>query len=125
MDIIETTLGTGPHTKPGPVFRVVEAILRAIIPAANPDFERSYESVRKWWIEIGSGGVPQRELGFDDQGEVIVAAPVGKNFGIFTDSNATFVVEDHLFVAPSLFEAAWSSFENRWAKRHPALPTRS
>ena len=124
MDIIETTLGTGPRTKPGPVFRAVESVLRAIIPAANPDFERSYESVCKWWIEIDSAGAPHRELGFDSSGDVIAAAPVGKNFGFFTDSNAVFAVKDHPVIERSLFVAAWSSFENRWAERHPELPAR-
>jgi hypothetical protein len=116
--VIETKLGTGPRDRPSPLFRVVERCLRAIIPAANPDFEDFYGSVCKWWIEIDAGGVPQRELGFDEQGIVIAAAPMGSNFGFFTDSNAVFVVEDHSAVEASLFDAAWLSFESRWAQEH-------
>lgn len=116
--VIETKLGTGPRDRPGPLFRVLEHCLRAIIPAANPDFEDSYGSVCKWWIEIDAGGVPQRELGFDEQGNAIAAAPMGSNFGFFTDSNALFVVEDHAAVDASLFDAAWLSFESRWTQEH-------
>ncbi len=122
--IIETTLGTGPHAKPGQLLRVIERCLRAIVPAANPDFERSYESVCKWWIEIDSAGEPQRELGFDKQGDVIAAAPMGRNFGFFTDSKAVFAVDDHPVVEQSLFDAAWASFESRWAEGHPERQTR-
>jgi hypothetical protein len=116
VDVIETTLGTGPEAKPRLVFRFVERCLRAIIPAANPDFERSYVKVCKWWVEIDSAGTPQRELGLNERGEVIVASPIGKNFGFFTDSNAVFAVADHPVVEHPLFEAAWHSFEDRWAR---------
>lgn len=116
VDVIETTLGTGPRAKPRLVFRFVERCLRAIIPAANPDFERSYVKVCKWWVEIDSAGTPQRELGFNERGEVIAASPIGKNFGFFTDSNVVFAVADHPDVEHRLFEAAWHSFEDRWAK---------
>lgn len=114
--VIETTLGTGARTKPGLVLRAFERLLRAIIPAANPDFERSYGSVCKWWIEIDSAGAPQRELGFDAQGEVIAAAPIGRNFGFFTDSNAVFAAAEHPLVEPALFESAWSAFQSRWVE---------
>ena len=46
-------------------------------------------------IEIDPAGVAQRELGFNERGEVIVAGPMGKNFGFFTDSNATFAPADY------------------------------
>jgi len=111
--IIETPLGTGPHRQRGLAPRAVEHVLRAIIPAANPDFEHCYDSVRKWWIEIDSRGEPQRELGFDERGDVIVAAPMGKNFGFFTDSNAVFDVNDHPVVEQFLFDSAWASFVDR------------
>jgi len=78
VDVIETTLGTGPRAKPRLVFRFVERCLRSIIPAANPDFERSSVKVCKWWVEIDSAGTPQRELGFNERAEVIVASPIGK-----------------------------------------------
>lgn len=120
VNVIETTLGTGPFPKPGLMFAVIERFLRALIPAANPDFEHSYERVFKWWIEIDAEGVAQRELGFDEAGEVIVAGPLGKNFGFFTDSNATFAPAEYAAVEPASFEAAWSAFERRWAQQQHA-----
>lgn len=93
-----------------------------IIPAANPDFEDSFESVRKWWIEINAEGEPQRELGFNERGEVIAAAPIGKNFGFFTDSHATFAHKEHRRVERTLFERTWSDFESQFAERQDTRP---
>ena len=117
MYVIEKTLGTEPSPPMGRLFRIFMSCLQAIIPAANPDFENSYESVCKWWIEINAAGEPERELGFDEHGKVIVAAPLGENFGVFTDSNATFTPGEHRSVEPGLFEATWSRFENEFAER--------
>ncbi|MGJ5818633.1 hypothetical protein [Paludibaculum fermentans] len=122
MVVIETTLGTGPWplTKPGPIERVLVRLLSATIPAANPDFDPLFENVRMWWVEIDPAGVPQRELGFDEQGQIIVAAPLGDNFGFFTDSNMTFSPNEHPTVLNASFESAWAEFESHWAERSRA-----
>ena len=120
VHFIETTVGTGPRPKSTGVLRVLESVLRAIIPAANPDFECRYESVLKWWLELNPAGEPQRELGFDEHGGVIAAAPMGRNFGFFTDSNATFVHHEYPVVEQVLFEETWSEFERRFDRLHSA-----
>jgi hypothetical protein len=122
MVVIETTLGTGPwpQSKPGLIWPVLEPLLRAVIPAANPDFDPLFEKVRKWWVEIDPAGVPQRELGFDERGQIIVAAPLGPNFGFFTDANMTFSPDEHPVVSNDAFESAWSEFESHWVEREGA-----
>ena len=117
MRVIETTLGTGPWTARSHNWlqRAIVRLLYAVIPAANPNFEGSYEKVRRWWIEIDELGTPQRELGFNEGGEVIVAGPIGRNNGFFTDSNATFSLEDGQGIEQTRFEAEWSEFEGRFS----------
>jgi hypothetical protein len=117
VTIIETAPGTATRAKTGVVSAAVERLLRAIVPAANPDFDRCYGDVSKWWIELNPAGEPQRELGFNPRGEVVVAAPMGRDFGFFTDSNAVFEPADYPAVQQALFEAAWSEFESRWRER--------
>lgn len=118
MRIVETTLGTGPRSKLGPGWVLVERILRAMIPAANPDFEKHYEAVAKWWVEVDPAGIPQRELGFNQYGKAIVAAPLGNNFGFFTDTGQpVFEADDFAIVDEQVFEAAWNDFEETWISR--------
>lgn len=115
MAVIETTLATEPQEPddPGLFAAAIEKVLRATLPAANPDFEELYGAVRKWWVEVDEEGVPQRELGFDQSGRAIVAGPFGENFGFWTDSNMKFTIDEHPPVAAERFEAAWRAFENR------------
>jgi hypothetical protein len=73
--------------------------------------------VTKGWVEIDAAGVPQRELGFDNEGQAIAAAPFGKNFGFFTDtSTPVFDPGDFREADHPCFEAAWAEFESRWQR---------
>lgn len=113
--IVETTLGTGPHSETGPLFALFERLLRAVFPAANPNFEKHYEAVAKWWVEVDPDGIPQRELGFDHDDTVIVAAPLGNNFGFFTDTcQPVFDTDEFAVIEARAFEAAWNEFEKSW-----------
>jgi len=117
MKVIETTLGTYERDDP-PKRSWLARVLCAVFPMANPDFEGSYWRVRRWWVEIDGTGAPERELGFAEDGEAIVAAPVGSNFGYFTDSNMTFDPDEYREVPAETFEAAWSTFAARWSEQH-------
>lgn len=52
-----------------------------LAPKVNPDFHDKYHNVVYWWLELNEESVPVREIGFDDDGEVIVAAPFARNKG--------------------------------------------
>ncbi|PKG36986.1 hypothetical protein [Psychromonas sp. Urea-02u-13] len=64
--------------------RIGNAIDKKKIASTNPDFHEAYNNVIYWWLELTAGDIPVRELGFDCNGEVIVAGPLGKNMGLFT-----------------------------------------
>lgn len=76
-------------TGPWPALRgwrqMLVRALTLVIPRANPDLEPVYEHVAYWWLEIGDDGLVAREVGFASDGRAIAAAPLGNNWGIFTD----------------------------------------
>ena len=115
MKVIETTLGTERSSEaPSLAFAIIERAVRKLIPLANPDFESSYERVRRWWVEVDERGTPQRELGFDRDGTVALAGPLGDNFGSWTDSTMTFNPAEHNVVPEEVFESARSQFAGKW-----------
>ena len=104
MRVIATNLGTaiGPEQQRR---SFLEKIIRAVLPAANPDTEPLFAKVRLWWIEIDDAGTPQRELGFGATKEVLVASPLGENMGYWTDSPMEFTAEgEYEPVDPHAFE---------------------
>jgi hypothetical protein len=119
MTVIETTKATGPSASPHPskIERTLTWFTHRVFPLANPDFEDVYPRVCNWWVEINAAGVPQRELGFDDSREMIVAGPIGRNMGFWTDSAMVFEVADYQVVPNDEFESAWLAYE----ASHPNL----
>jgi len=113
MPVIATTLATEIDATPSP-HPLLEKILRALMPAATLDFEPLYSKVRLWWVEVDPEGIPQRELGFDDAGVAIVAGPIGKNLGFWTDSHMTFDPAENTVVQFETFNLTWADFERRW-----------
>ena len=116
MKVVETTLGTERNDEPNSLFFTIPVrVARKLILLANPDFDSSYALGRKWWIEVDGSGTPQRELGFDAAGKVIVAGPLGgprgENYGFWTDSTMTFKPADYVVVSENAFEMAWALFE--------------
>lgn len=60
------------------------------IPKANPDFENLIDDVSEWQLEIdGETGLPDREIGLDVNGQVILIMPWRENYGFWTDNNIT------------------------------------
>lgn len=92
----------------------MEKALRAVLPASNLDFESLYPTVSRWWVEVSDAGYPQREIGFAESGEPIVAGPLGRNCGYWTDSSEVFEVDQHEPVPAAEFEEAWVRFQTDW-----------
>lgn len=86
--------------------RLIKAIL-FFIPRANPDHEKLYPSVAKWFIEIDENGVPIREIGIDKNNVPLFAAPNRNNFGLWTDSDERFKVEELELSTKEEFEFLW------------------
>jgi hypothetical protein len=63
-------------------------VLTTIIPKANPDFEKEIDNVHEWLIEFNKDTeVPQREIGVDNNGRMIMIMPFRKNYGYWTDND--------------------------------------
>ena len=97
---------------------VVQKVASTIIPAANPDFDGKIDDVHQWLLEVDDeDGTPQREIGLDDKGSVMMIMPWKKNCGFWTDSHVR--VDDLAksytiqFVDQLEFEKLWSRFENQ------------
>jgi|SRR5688572_13354773 hypothetical protein len=92
--------------------KVAESIFSKIVPEANPDFEKKIDEVKIWLIECdNNGGLPQREIGIDKDGQVIIKMPFKNNWGYWTDNNL--VLEDFRQrfqtneISQDFFETKW------------------
>lgn len=101
-----------------------EQLLRWVVPAANPDLEPYFDKVHVWWLEIEDNGEPLREIGFDENGDAIVLAPIEGNFGFLLDASDDWSdsTEDS-FKAAEKFDRAWTSlwFKFEELDRHNRL----
>ena len=90
-------------------------ILKSIIPVANPDFDDKIDSVEYWLVECDEvSGVPEREIGLDQQGRVIAKMPFKANCGCWTDSTVLFTDFKKSFnasmISKEVFEQHWTQF---------------
>jgi len=92
--------------------KAIVSILTSIIPKANPDFDDKIDKVRYWLLECDSGsGIPEREIGIDDQGRVILKMPYRNNYGYWTDNNLTLNDFKTTFATS---EISRESFDKEW-----------
>ncbi|WP_460219307.1 hypothetical protein [Psychroserpens sp. MEBiC05023] len=93
--------------------KAIIGILGSIIPKANPDFENKIDLVETWIVELDSEtGIPEREIGMDKDGRIIVIMPFKNNYGYWTDNNLLLTdFKDHFDIT----ELNQDSFENYWS----------
>lgn len=97
-----------PWQKPPYLVSLVLKVISAIIPMANPDFEKLYPEVRVWLLEVAlPEGLPQREVGLNKSRDPIVAGPIGNNYGFWVDGPEPVKWEDYPKVEPLLFKESW------------------
>lgn len=89
-------------------------ILSWIFPKANPDFENFLGRVTMWNLEFkDENSEPEREVGLDSTGVVIVKMPYKENMGYWTDNNMTLEGFKKQFqVTPinkEIFEKRWNT----------------
>jgi len=75
---------------------------------ANPDNEKFYPQVKKWFLEIGEDGLAAREIGIDEDDNPLFSAPNDRNWGFFTDSDEGFEDDDLVSIDMNEFEDMWS-----------------
>ena len=95
--------------------KIVLPLLEAILPKANPDFHYLYASVTNWWIEVDETGDPQREIGFDAEGNALLIGPAGDNMGYWMDTAVKYKISDYSPVEAQRFQSEWKAF----LERHP------
>ena len=84
---------------------------------ANKGYKGSWERLDRWWVEFAAAdnGEPWREIGFDAEGEAILAGPSRRNYGFWCDTNMTVAElqeqdEDLVVVSRQDFEDTWVQF---------------
>jgi hypothetical protein len=96
--------------------KALVGILTSIIPKANPDFEDKIDEVQYWLVECDNEtGIPEREIGLDKEGRIILKMPNIDNYGYWTDNNLRlndfkehFVVSE---ISKDSFEQSWELFD--------------
>lgn len=92
--------------------KAIVGALTTVIPKANPDYESQIDNVKIWLVELETdSGIPQREIGFDDEGNTVLKMPYKDNYGYWTDNN--FLLKDfkkHFQVR----EIEKITFETKW-----------
>ncbi len=116
MKYVVTSLCTTPIPKLNWWKNILVKFLYLIIPKANPDFEHLYTNVRLWWLELDENNFPQKEIGFNEKNKIIVAAPIGNNYGIFTDSDEEINKNDFEEINLEQFMNAWEHFNSEFNK---------
>ena len=85
-------------------------LLQKLLPSANPDFEKKYHNVVKWYLEIDESGKPTREIGINAKGRTIVLGPYQGNRGLWPDSPVTLNPKDYDSLAKTDFETEWNKY---------------
>jgi hypothetical protein len=96
--------------------KAIIGILSTITPKANPDFENKIDLVETWIIELDNEtGIPEREIGMDKNGRIIMKMPFKNNYGYWTDNNLLLTDFKNHFetskISRDSFENYWSLFE--------------
>ena len=91
-------------------------ILTGIIPKANPDFDSKIDLVDNWLVEFDFETViPDREIGLNKNGQVILKLPFKNNYGYWTDNNLMLNDFNKHFktseISNSDFEKYWDLFD--------------
>jgi hypothetical protein len=92
--------------------KALVGVLTKVIPKANPDFDNKIDEVQYWLVECDNDtGIPEREIGLDKEGRVILKMPFKDNYGYWTDNNLLLNdFKEHFVVS----EISRDSFEQNW-----------
>jgi hypothetical protein len=96
----------------------VTNFMRKILPKANPDYDDLIDNVETWLIEFDKESrFPDREIGIDENGNVLMIMPDEKNYGYWTDNNLKLEDFEVNFntekIGKEKFDTIWENFEKR------------
>lgn len=106
---------TSDNGKYSTFWNLIGRALSFILPKGNPDFSDKIDDISLWLLEfVDEHSAPNREIGINVDGVVIVKMPYKKNYGYWTDNNLIlpdfrkhFEVRE---VSKEYFEELWESF---------------
>lgn len=92
----------------------IEKIIFALKLSSNPDYDgKKIDDVTYWLLEFDEDNVPIREIGLDNNNEIILKMPYKKNYGFWTDNELLYDDFINRFSAVSIdsimFEAKWNN----------------
>jgi hypothetical protein len=92
--------------------KALVGILATFTPKANPDFDYKIDEVKYWLLECDNKTrIPEREIGLDKDGRVLLKMPYKDNHGYWTDNNLLLSdFKEHFVVS----EISKDSFERNW-----------
>ena len=83
-----------------------------VICIYTADFDNKIDLVKTWIVELDyETGIPEREIGLDKDGQIIVKLPFKNNYGYWTDNNLLLSDFNEHFETT---EISQNSFENYW-----------
>jgi hypothetical protein len=92
---------------------VLDKILASFVPKSNPDFGTKYDSVSLWYIEYDNqNDYTNREIGLNENDEIIIIGPYNDNLGFWTDEDLT--LQDYQKFNPA--NISKSDFDALWDK---------
>jgi len=103
---LRTTLATNWELEKSLSQRVIEKVLW-FIPKANPDYDSKLHHVKEWLIEFDESGVPDREIGLDQNGNFILSGPNTNNHGFWLDTNMLYQDFKGSTCSPEVFNQLW------------------
>ncbi|MEO0038347.1 MAG: hypothetical protein RIQ59_1558 [Bacteroidota bacterium] len=95
-------------------WKIIEYILRKIIPESNPNYGKFIDKVEYWLVECEiESGIPLREIGIDKNENIILKMPYKNDYGYWTDEDL--LLND--FVEKfNAIEIGKNDFEENWKK---------
>jgi hypothetical protein len=95
-------------------WKIIEYVLRKIIPESNPNYGKFIDKVEYWLIECEiESGIPVREIGIDKNENIILKMPYKNDYGYWTDEDL--LLND--FVEKfNAIEIGKNDFEENWKK---------
>lgn len=95
-------------------WKIIEYVLRKIIPESNPTNGKLIDDVEFWLIECEiESGIPIREIGIDKNENIILKMPHKNDYGYWTDEDLLLKDFEEKFHA---IEIQKNDFEESWKK---------
>jgi len=109
MHYLRTTTGTDFEEYDPFIAKVLRVVL-FFIPEANPGYRNKMHLVKEWLIEFDDNNGPWREIGLNNNGEVVLAGPDETNYGFWLDTEYKLNNFEGEEITQAEFEKAWESY---------------